>query len=57
LRIALRSMGSFFRSTVLTLLLGLLLLAGALLYFYRPGKTSGPPAPEPAAAPKERVTI
>ncbi len=57
LRIALRSMGSFFRSTVLTLLLGLLLLAGALLYFYRPVKTSGPPAPEPAAAPKERVTI
>ncbi len=57
LRIALRSMGSFFRSTVLTLLLGLLLLAGALLYFYRPVKTSGPPAPETAPAPKERVTI
>jgi hypothetical protein len=57
LRIALRSVGSFFRSTVLTLLLGLLLLAGGLLYHYRPWqKASLPAAPAPVRE-KERVTI
>jgi hypothetical protein len=58
LRIALRSVGSFFRSTVLTVLLGLLLLAGGLLYHYRPWQKEkvSPPAPAPLKA-KERVTI
>ena len=58
LRIALRSVGSFFRSTVLTLLLGLLVLAGSVLYHYRPWKKVAPPAPIRAVEPeKERVTI
>jgi GYF domain 2 len=56
LRIALRSMGSFFRSTVITLLLGLLLMAAALLHHYRPWQKPAAPAPAPAP-PKERVTI
>ena len=56
LRIALRSVGSFFRSTVLTLLLGLLIIAGAVLYHYRPWHREPPPAPPPAKE-KERVTI
>lgn len=56
LRIALRSVGSFFRSTVLTLLLGLLLLSGALLYQFRPWQKEKTPPAAPARE-KERVTI
>ena len=56
LRIALRSVGSFFRSTVLTLLLGLLLLAGALLYQFRPWQKEKSPPAAPTRE-KERVTI
>ena len=56
LRIALCSMGSFFRATVLSLFAGLLLLAAGLLHHYRPWQKTpaGPPASAPA---KERVTI
>ncbi len=55
--VALRSMGSFFRCTVVSLLLGVLLLAGAVLYHYRPGvRAAAPAAPMPAPV-KERVTI
>ncbi|RYD30441.1 MAG: DUF4339 domain-containing protein [Verrucomicrobiaceae bacterium] len=60
LRIALRSMGSFFRTTALTLLLGLLAAGTVLLYQYRP---AGKPAPVPASPatppppPRDRVTI
>ena len=58
LRIALRSMGSFFRSTVLTLLLGLLLIAAGVLFHYRPWQTPTTTPAEPAPAPpRERVTI
>ncbi len=58
LRIALRSVGSFFRSTVLTLLLGLLVLGGAMLYHYRPWRPEATPAPVVAPVKeKERVTI
>ena len=56
LRIALRSMGSFFRSTVITLFLGVVLVAAAVLHHYRPWQKPGAPAPPPAPA-KERVTI
>jgi len=60
LRIALRSMGSFFRSTVLTLLFGLLLIAAGVLHHYRPWQksASGPadPAP-PEVRARERVSI
>ena len=56
LRIALRSVGSFFRSTVLTLFLGLIVIAGAVLYHYRPWQKSDAPPPTPARE-KERVTI
>jgi hypothetical protein len=56
LRIALRSVGSFFRSTVLTLLLGLLLLAGVLLYHFRPWQKEKAPPPA-SARERERVTI
>ena len=56
LRIALRSVGSFFRSTVLTLLLGLLVLGGAVLYHYRPWQKMAVPA-QPPVKEKERVTI
>lgn len=58
LRIALRSVGSFFRSTVLTLFLGLVVIAGAVLYHYRPWQKNDLPAPVPAKErEKERVTI
>lgn len=61
LRIALRSMGSFFRVTVVSLLLGFLLLVSAGLYHYRPWHKPEPPKPQaPPAAPapaRERVTI
>ena len=58
LRIALRSVGSFFRSTVLTLLLGLIFIAGAVLYHYRPWKNDAVPAPSPAKEkPRDQVTI
>lgn len=58
LRIALRSLGSFFRTTVLTLLLVLLLTAAGALYHYHPWKKPAePPAKPVPAAPRERVTI
>lgn len=58
LRIALRSMGSFFRSTVLTLFLGLLLVTAAVLHHYRPWqKPEAPAKPAPPAPVKEQVTI
>ena len=58
LRIALHSVGSFFRSTVLTLLLGLLFLCSGLLHHYRPWQKAEPPAPAPVKEKeKERVTI
>ncbi len=58
LRVALRSVGSFFRCTVVSLLLGLGVLAGAVLYHYRPGAVPKvPTAPLVPAPAKERVTI
>ena len=59
LRIALRSMGSFFRATVLSLFAGLLLLTAGLLHHFRPWQKSPatPPAAAPSATAKERVTI
>lgn len=57
LRIALRSMGSFFRSTVLTLLLGLLLIAAGVLFHYRPWQKPAASPVGPPAPPRERVTI
>ncbi len=57
LRIALRSVGSFFRATVLTLFLALIAGGALLLHHYRPWQKAKPEAPVPAAAPKERVTI
>lgn len=57
LRIALRSMGSFFKTTVLTLILCVAAAIGILLYEYRPwkAKTGTEPAPKPPV--RERVTI
>lgn len=57
LRIALRSVGSFFRATVLTLFLSLIAGGALLLHHYRPWQKPKVPAPVPAAPPKERVTI
>lgn len=61
LRLALRSVGSFFRCTVVSLLLGLGVLAGAVMYHYRPGARpkvpAAPAAPAVPAPAKVRVTI
>ena len=56
LRFALKSMGSFFRTTALSLLLGILATSAVLLYQQRPSAKSPPPAPAPAPV-KDRVTI
>lgn len=56
LRFALKSMGSFFRTTALSLLLGILVISAVVLYQQRPGAKPPPPAPAPAPV-KDRVTI
>ena len=57
LRIALRSMGSFFRTTALSLLLGILVVSAVVLYQQRPSaKQPAPPPPAPATV-RDRVTI